>query len=66
MNHETATLIRALPCFSGIARIAALDGGMKDMDPPFDSAAAAWLRLPFQLPLFWLAWRVARGGRAAA
>lgn len=39
---------------------AALDGGMEDMDPPFDSAAAAWLRLPFQLPLLWLAWRVAR------
>ncbi|MCX6520613.1 MAG: hypothetical protein NTZ21_08115 [Actinobacteria bacterium] len=45
---------------------AALDGGMKDMDPPFDSAAAAWLRLPFQLPLFWLAWRVAREGRPSA
>jgi uncharacterized membrane protein len=40
---------------------AALDGGMRWMDPPFDSAAAAWIRLPFQLPLFWLAWRVARG-----
>jgi uncharacterized membrane protein len=59
----------ALATFVGVypANIqAALDGGMKDMDPPFDSAAAAWLRLPFQLPLFWLAWRVARGGRAAA
>jgi uncharacterized membrane protein len=40
---------------------AALDGGMKEMDPPFNSAAAAWLRLPLQLPLFWLAWRVAKG-----
>jgi len=40
---------------------AALDGGMKEMDPPFISAAAAWLRLPLQLPLFWLAWRVAKG-----
>ncbi len=39
---------------------AALDGGMDEMDPPLDSAAAAWLRLPFQLPLLWLAWRVAR------
>ena len=39
---------------------AALDGGMKEMDPPFNSAAAAWLRLPLQLPLFWLAWRVAK------
>ncbi|MEI6495346.1 MAG: hypothetical protein WCO88_01660 [Actinomycetota bacterium] len=40
---------------------AALDGGMKEMEPPFNSAAAAWLRLPLQLPLFWLAWRVAKG-----
>ena len=39
---------------------AALDGGMKGMDPPLDSAAAAWIRLPFQFPLFWLAWRVVR------
>ncbi len=45
---------------------AALDGGMKDMDPPFDSAAAAWLRLPLQLPLFWLAWKVARSGTAGS
>jgi uncharacterized membrane protein len=39
---------------------AALDGGMKDMDPPFDSALAAWLRLPLQLPMFWLAWTATR------
>ena len=39
---------------------AALDGGMKDMAPPFDSPLAAWLRLPFQIPLIWLASRVAR------
>jgi len=45
---------------------AALDGGMKEMDPPFNSAAAAWLRLPLQLPLFWLAWRVAKGSSTAA
>lgn len=45
---------------------AALDGGMRGMNPPFDSAAAAWIRLPFQFPLFWLAWRVARGDRPAA
>jgi uncharacterized membrane protein len=38
---------------------AALDGGMKELDPPFDSALAAWLRLPFQFPLLWLAWTVA-------
>jgi uncharacterized membrane protein len=42
---------------------AALDGGMKDMKPPFDSAVAAWARLPLQFPMFKLAWRVARGRR---
>jgi uncharacterized membrane protein len=40
---------------------AAVDGGMKDMDPPFDSAALAWARLPMQLPMIWTAIRVARG-----
>ena len=39
---------------------AALDGGMKELDPPFDGPAAAWLRLPFQFPMFWLALRVAK------
>lgn len=42
---------------------AALDGGMKDMDPPYDSAAVAWARLPFQVPMIWLAWRVWRDER---
>lgn len=41
----------------------ALDGGMKGMDPPYDSAAVAWARLPFQLPMIWLAWRVWRDER---
>ena len=53
----------ALATFVGVypANVqAALDGGMKGMDPPLDSAAAAWIRLPFQFPLFWLAWRVVR------
>lgn len=40
---------------------AALDGGMKSQDPPFDSAAVAWARLPLQLPMFWGALKVARG-----
>ena len=54
-----ATLIGVYP-----ANIqAALDGGMRGMDPPFDSAALAWLRLPLQFPLFWLAWRVVRDER---
>ena len=44
---------------------AALDGGMKDLNPPYNSAAAAWIRLPFQFPLFWLAWKVATSRRPA-
>ena len=36
---------------------AALDGGINGAPPPLDSALAAWLRLPFQIPLLWLAWR---------
>jgi len=43
---------------------AALDGGMKDLDPPFDSAAVAWIRVPFQLPMIWLAWKVAQSVKA--
>lgn len=39
---------------------AAVDGGMHHLDPPMNSAAAAWIRLPFQLPLFWLALQVAK------
>lgn len=42
---------------------AALDGGMHDAAPPLDTATAAWVRVPFQLPLFWLAWRVAHEPR---
>jgi hypothetical protein len=36
---------------------------MKDLDPPFDSALVAWLRVPLQIPLFWLAYRTARPRR---
>ena len=39
---------------------AALDGGMKGAPPPFDSAAAAWARLPMQIPMIRLAVKVAR------
>ena len=39
---------------------AALDGGMKGLPAPLDSAAAAWLRLPLQIPLVLLAAREAR------
>lgn len=64
-NQRTRRLggLLALATFIGVypANIqAAFDGGMKGMDPPLDSAAAAWIRLPFQFPLFWLAWRVVR------
>ncbi len=38
----------------------ALDGGISDASPPFDSALVAWLRLPLQLPLLLWARRVAR------
>jgi len=42
---------------------AAFDGGMASAPPPLDSAAAAWLRLPLQLPL--VAWALRHGrGRA--
>jgi uncharacterized membrane protein len=39
---------------------AVIDGGMRDADPPFDSAAAAWIRLPLQLPMIYDAARIAR------
>ena len=38
----------------------ALDGGIEGADPPLDSAAPAWLRLPLQIPLFLWARRVMR------
>ena len=43
----------------------ALDGGIEGADPPFDSATAAWLRLPLQIPLFLWARRVMRDAAAA-
>lgn len=38
---------------------AALDGGMRTAPAPLDSAAAAWLRLPLQVPL--VAWALRHG-----
>jgi len=38
---------------------AAVDGGMGGLPAPLDSAAAAWLRLPLQLPL--VAWALRHG-----
>ena len=40
---------------------AALDGGMPTLPPPLGSEAAAWARLPLQLPLVLWALRHARG-----
>jgi uncharacterized membrane protein len=52
-----ATLVGVFP-----ANIkAALDGGMAHLDPPMNSAAVAWLRLPLQAPMIGWALRVARG-----
>lgn len=42
---------------------AALDGGMSFAPAPFDSAAVAWARLPFQIPMIWQAVKVARSAR---
>jgi len=38
----------------------ALDGGIVDAPEPFNSAAAAWLRLPLQIPMILWARRVHR------
>ena len=38
----------------------ALDGGIAGVPPPFDSPFVAWLRLPLQIPLIWVAWGAAR------
>ncbi|MEO6318461.1 MAG: hypothetical protein ABIP36_06735 [Acidimicrobiales bacterium] len=40
----------------------ALDGGIAEAAPLFDSALVAWLRLPLQIPLLVWARRVARDG----
>jgi len=42
---------------------AALDGGMQHLDPPMNTPAAAWLRLPFQAPLVVWALHVAARAR---
>lgn len=54
----------ALATFAGVfpANIqAAIDGGIEGAPPPIDNAVAAWVRLPMQFPMFWLAWKVIRG-----
>ena len=42
----------------------ALDGGMPGRTGLLGSPTVAWVRLPFQVPLVWLAWQVGRGSRA--
>ena len=54
----TAVLLAAV--FPGNVK-AALDGGMSGAPWPLDSPAAAWARLPFQVPLVLWALRHARG-----
>jgi hypothetical protein len=39
----------------------ALDGGYADAPFPANNRVAAWLRLPLQVPLVWMAAGVARG-----
>lgn len=45
---------------------AALDGGMAHLDPPMNTPAAAWIRLPFQLPMMWLALKVSSDAQQSA
>jgi len=42
----------------------ALRGGYSGLSGIWGSAAAAWARLPLQLPLLWLSWSIARQGCA--
>jgi uncharacterized membrane protein len=50
-----ATFLSVFPANIDVA----MRGGMSWVDPPFDSAAAAWLRLPVQIPLIVWGRRVA-------
>lgn len=43
---------------------AAIDGGYKQLDPPGDSALAAWVRLPLQFPMFYWAWKAITRSRS--
>jgi uncharacterized membrane protein len=54
----TAVLFAAV--FPGNVK-AALDGGMGGVPAPLDTAAAAWLRLPLQIPL--VVWALRHGRR---
>lgn len=39
---------------------AAIDGGYKMLDKPFDQPAVAWARLPFQTLFIWMAHQAAK------
>jgi uncharacterized membrane protein len=54
---SVATLVGVYPANVQMA----IDGGIEGADPPLDSAAMSWLRLPLQFPMIWRAVRVARG-----
>ena len=59
----------ALATFLGVypANIwAAVQGGYENVEGFGGSAAAAWLRLPLQIPMIWWAWRVAQSARCTA
>ncbi len=45
----------------------ALDGGVDDAPAgPMNSAAAAWIRLPFQIPMIWNAYKIATAPRESS
>jgi uncharacterized membrane protein len=61
-----AGALLALATFVGVypANVAgALQGGYPNVAGFGGTAAAAWLRLPLQIPMIWWAWKVAQGAR---
>jgi uncharacterized membrane protein len=64
-----AGALLALATFVGVypANISgALQGGYENVEGFGGTAAAAWLRLPLQIPMVWWAWKVAQGARRCA
>lgn len=63
-----AGALLALATFVGVypANIwGAVQGGYDNVEGFGGTAAAAWLRLPLQIPMIWWAWKVAQGARRA-
>lgn len=54
-----ATIVVLILIFPGNIKMA-LDGGIPDARPPANSAAASWIRLPFQLLFIWWAYTFTR------